>query len=102
MRGQLNRRDQLLLEQRTSFLKEIIILKEQLFAKSRLGDAYSSDNIDLTGEMKEIKKLPDFIKDGMESNGEGEMNKKKMQELFDKMSQKFAEERKKMENQIRV
>ena len=94
MRGQINRRDARILELRTEFLKEIVHLKEQLFAKSRFGDAYLPEDFGLPSVLKEDA--------GDELSDEERIPKKTFDELVEKMSQKFAEERKKIESQLRV
>ncbi|KAH7826272.1 uncharacterized protein MONOS_5353 [Monocercomonoides exilis] len=97
LKGQLERREKLLGEQRAMFYKQLLIMKEQLYQKSRIGEAYQADPTDVF--------QPEAWIDGINQTNEiesEEMQKKKIKEMQDKMMAKWNDEKKKLEAQIKL
>ncbi|KAK2952364.1 hypothetical protein BLNAU_12626 [Blattamonas nauphoetae] len=98
LKGQLDRRDRLLAEQRGMFYKELLNLREQMFQKKRLGQPYVPENGTLFN--------PDQWLDSMLNKGsdedDAEKEKKMTQKIMDKLGAKFADERKKLESQMKI
>ncbi|KAH7826264.1 uncharacterized protein MONOS_5345 [Monocercomonoides exilis] len=98
LKGQLERREKMLAEQRALFYKQLLNLREQIFQKNRLGDPYQPDGTDLFN--------PDAWLDALLGKEGGltdeEEKKRQTQLLMDKLGAKFAEDRKKLENQMKL
>lgn len=94
LRGQLARRTKMLAEQRALFLKQLLVLKEQIFQRNRLGEPYQPDLLELFNPQAWVDSL-------MSEEGEGDEEKRR-KELVDKMTARFNEERAKMEQSAKT
>lgn len=88
----------MLMSMRTLFQKELLRLREQIFQKNRLGEAYKPDDSEIFTEEGWLESI--VGKD--EGMDEATMRKKITQEIMDQLSAKFAEDRKKLEAQMKV
>ncbi|KAA6372323.1 MAG: hypothetical protein EZS28_032151, partial [Streblomastix strix] len=96
LKGQLERREKMLAIQRQLFLKELQVLKEQLFQKARIGEPYVAEKFDNFNPEEWLDKL--LGKGGMDEDS----MKKKIEEMMQKLTARFSEERKKLESQIKI
>ncbi|KAK2960882.1 hypothetical protein BLNAU_4279 [Blattamonas nauphoetae] len=94
LKDQLNRRNMQLAEQRALYNKELINLREQLFQKERLGKPYQPENMELLND--------EFSLGGNDGDMSGDDMKKKMEAVMAKMQQKFNDEKKKLESQLKI
>ena len=75
-------------KQREDFLREIIMLQEQLFFRDRIGGFYDEQNI---------------TSSAMQSQRQGDTPEPSPEDdKFKKLSQLFADEKRKMANQVKV
>ncbi|KAK2951949.1 putative Gluconate 5-dehydrogenase [Blattamonas nauphoetae] len=96
LKGQIERRDILLAEQRAMFLKELARLREQLYQKNTMGEAYQA----LDGQIFN----PEAWLDNQLKGGQGskEQTDKLTKEITEKLNAKWSAEKRKLENTITI